>query len=120
MRCAVCEGAALLNTEIRPASPAAGQGDSDCDYIIVGGGSAGCVAAWRLITETDARVVLLEMGAEYRSPYLKISPGYSRVVPKGIHCTLHHTVPQTNAGDRVLEIATGRVIGGGGKPKPPG
>jgi choline dehydrogenase len=113
MRCAVCEGAAFLNTEIRPTSPAAGQGDSDCDYIIVGGGSAGCVAAWRLITETDAKVVLLETGAEYRSPYLKISPGYSRVVPKGIHCTLHHTVPQSNAGNRVLEVATGRVIGGG-------
>ena len=32
----------------------------DCEYIIVGGGTAGCIAAWRLMTETDARVVLLE------------------------------------------------------------
>jgi choline dehydrogenase len=86
---------------------------SDCEYIIVGGGTAGCIAAWRLITETNARVVLLESGGEYRSPYLKLSPGYSRLVPKGIHCTLHHTVPQTHVANRVLEIATGRVIGGG-------
>jgi choline dehydrogenase-like flavoprotein len=89
------------------------QGDADCDYIIVGGGTAACVAAWRLITETDARVVLLEQGEDYRSPYLKLSPGFSRLVPQGIHCTIHRTVPQANCGNRVLDIATGRVIGGG-------
>src|SRR6185437_206696 len=31
----------------------------------------------------------------------------------GVHCTLHQTVPQAHAGNRVLEIATGRVLGGG-------
>ena len=87
--------------------------DSGCDYIIVGGGSAGCVAAWRLIRETGARVVLLELGGDYRGPFLKLSPGFSRLVPKGAHCTLHRTVPQANLGERVLEIATGRVLGGG-------
>ncbi len=97
-------------------SGGAGSGSAaggDCEYIIVGGGTAGCVAAWRLATETDARVVLLETGADYTSPYLKLSPGYSRLVPKGVHCTLHQTVPQAHAGNRVLEIATGRVLGGG-------
>lgn len=83
------------------------------DYIIVGAGSAGCVAAWRLITDTKARVLLLEVGEDYRSPYLKLSPGFSRLVPKGVHCTLHRTAPQHHAADRILEIATGRVVGGG-------
>lgn len=91
-------------------SPVAG---ADCGYVIVGAGSAGCIAAWRLLTETDADVVLLETGNDYTSPYLKLSPGYSRLVPKGIHCTLHQTVPQVHAGNRVLEVATGRVVGGG-------
>lgn len=100
-----------MNTEGDLRSGSAQSGD--CEYIIVGGGSAGCVAAWQLITETDARVVLLETGADYTSPYLKLSPGYSRLVPKGVHCTLHQTVPQAHAGNRVLEVATGRVLGGG-------
>jgi choline dehydrogenase len=113
MRRSVFEGAEFVKTENRSVSFRRGAGDSGCDYIIVGGGTAGCIAAWRLITETDARVVLLEVGDEYRSPYLKLSPGFSRLVPKGIHCTIHRTVPQTNADNRVLEIATGRVIGGG-------
>lgn len=93
-----------------PDSPAAAAG---CDYIIVGGGSAGCVAAWRLLRETDARVALLELGDDYRGPFLKLSPGFSRLVPKGIHCTLQRTVPQAHLENRVLEIATGRVLGGG-------
>ena len=102
-----------MTTKTRSGSLAGEMGESDCEYIVVGGGTAGCVAAWRLITETDARVVLLEMGDEYRSPYLKLSPGFSRLVPKGVHCTIHRTVPQTNVDNRVLEIATGRVVGGG-------
>lgn len=89
------------------------QSGSGCDYIIVGGGSAGCVAAWRLISETDARVVVLEAGDDFRSPFLKLSPGFSRLVPKGIHCTLHRTTPQKNLENRVLEIAVGHVLGGG-------
>jgi choline dehydrogenase-like flavoprotein len=113
MQCSLIEGAEFVTTKTRSGSLAGEMGESDCEYIVVGGGTAGCVAAWRLITETDARVVLLEMGDEYRSPYLKLSPGFSRLVPKGVHCTIHRTVPQTNVDNRVLEIATGRVVGGG-------
>jgi choline dehydrogenase len=102
----------LGNTKLSTANGGA-QRDADCDYIIVGGGTAGCLAAWRLITETDSRVVLLEQGGDYSGPYLKLTPGYSKLVPKGRHCTVHRTVPQRHLDDRDLEIATGRVLGGG-------
>ncbi len=49
------------------------------------------------MTETDARVVLLETGADYRSPYLKLSPGYSRLVPKG---GALHAAPDRSPGAR--------------------
>jgi choline dehydrogenase len=96
----------MANTRVR-AEPA------DCDYVVVGAGSAGCLAAWRLIAATGARVVLLEAGGDYAGPYLKLAPGYSRLVPKGIHCTIHRTAAQRQLDDRQLEIATGKVLGGG-------
>ncbi len=54
-----------MKSESGPGSSAGQPRDSGCDYVIIGGGSAGCLAAWRLIAETEARVVLLEIGAEY-------------------------------------------------------
>ena len=32
------------------------------DYVVIGGGSAGCIVAARLASESDARVLLLECG----------------------------------------------------------
>jgi len=45
---------------------------ADWDYIIVGGGSAGCVLANRLSARTDNRVLLIEAGGSDLSPYVLI------------------------------------------------
>ena len=44
------------------------------DFIVVGGGSDGCVAAARLV-ESGARVLLLEAGHSHRHPLLDMPPG---------------------------------------------
>ena len=33
-----------------------------CDYLIIGGGSAGCIIAKRLADKTQRRIILLEAG----------------------------------------------------------
>ena len=35
---------------------------TDCDYLVIGGGSGGSAVAGRLAAESDARVVLVESG----------------------------------------------------------
>ncbi|MCP4381734.1 MAG: NAD(P)-binding protein [Hyphomicrobiales bacterium] len=82
------------------------------DHIIVGGGSAGCVAAWRL-AGTGARVLLLEAGGDYKDWILKVPAGFSRVLGDTRYFTRHRTVPQEQLGGRELAIPQGKVLGGG-------
>ena len=46
------------------------------DYIIVGGGSAGCVMAARLSEMDDATVILIEQGPRDWNPYIHIPVTY--------------------------------------------
>ena len=46
------------------------------DYVIVGGGSTGCVIASRLSEDRSAQVVLLEEGPRDRNPYIHIPGAY--------------------------------------------
>ncbi|ABL69206.1 GMC family oxidoreductase [Paracoccus denitrificans] len=46
------------------------------DYVIVGGGSTGCVMASRLSEDADTQVVLLEGGPRDRNPYIHIPGAY--------------------------------------------
>lgn len=46
------------------------------DYIVVGGGSTGCVIAGRLSEDPDSTVALLEEGPRDRSPWIHIPGAY--------------------------------------------
>ena len=46
------------------------------DYIVVGGGSAGCVLANRLSANPKTQVMLIETGGNDNSPWFKIPVGY--------------------------------------------
>jgi choline dehydrogenase len=83
------------------------------DYIVVGGGSSGCVAAARLVTDGGARVLLLEAGHSHRHPLLDMPPGIFKMINGSKFMRYHKTVPQEHLGNRVHDIPQGNVLGGG-------
>jgi choline dehydrogenase-like flavoprotein len=82
------------------------------DYIIVGGGSAGCVLANRLSEDKDVSVLLLEAGTRDRHPLYHMPAGFAKMT-KGIGSWGWETVPQRHMKDRVLRFTQAKVLGGG-------
>ena len=82
------------------------------DYIIIGGGSAGCVLANRLSEDADVTVLLLEAGRKDSHPYIHMPVGFAKLTA-GPYTWGYNTVPQKHANNRQIPYAQGRVIGGG-------
>jgi choline dehydrogenase len=83
------------------------------DFIVVGGGSAGCVAAARLVTDAGARVLLLEAGHSHRHPLLDMPPGIFKMINGSKYMRYHTTVAQEHLGGRRHDIPQANVLGGG-------
>ena len=83
------------------------------DHIVIGGGAAGCVAAARLVTDGNRRVLLLEAGHSHHHPLLDMPPGIFKLINGSKYMTYHQTVPQEHLHDRVHDIPQGNVLGGG-------
>ncbi len=86
--------------------------DKGYDYIIVGGGSAGCVLANRLSEMENARILLLEAGGRDRHPYIHMPVGFAKMTTGPFTWGLT-TAPQKHANNREIPYAQGRVLGGG-------
>jgi choline dehydrogenase len=82
------------------------------DYIIIGGGSAGCVLAGRLSEDPTANVLLLEAGGRDRNPLYHLPAGFAKMT-KGLGSWGWETVPQRHMKGRVFNYTQGKVIGGG-------
>ncbi len=82
------------------------------DFIIIGGGSAGCVLAARLSENPAARVLLLEAGGQDRHPFYHLPAGFAKMT-KGIGSWGWHTVPQKHMNGMVIRYTQAKVIGGG-------
>lgn len=82
------------------------------DYVIVGGGTAGCVLADRLTASGKYRVLLLEAGGEPTSMWIPIPAGFSKLLTNKKYNWLFKTTPEKNTKDRVISVPRGKGLGG--------
>jgi len=85
-----------------------------CDYIIIGGGSAGCVLASRLSKDPANAVVLLEAGNADDYWSIGIPGAYAYTLDNSQFFWPYQTAEIANSGGRSFAYPRGKVIGGSG------
>jgi choline dehydrogenase-like flavoprotein len=82
------------------------------DYVIVGGGSAGCAVASRLSEDSKTTVCLLEAGGAGNNWVVKAPIGIAIMVPSKTNNWAFETVPQPGLNGRKGYQPRGKALGG--------
>jgi len=84
------------------------------DYIVVGGGSAGCVLASRLSEAKDRSVLLLEAGGRDHHYLLRMPLAFLRAMLQPRFSWGYFSEPEPQLNGRRIPLPRGRVLGGSG------
>ena len=82
------------------------------DYVVVGGGSAGCVLANRLSADPAVSVLLVEAGPRDSSLMMRMPAGVYQVYLDRRFNWNYESAPQRGMHDRRIPVPRGRVLGG--------
>jgi len=81
------------------------------DYIVVGGGSAGCTITHRLV-KAGKSVLMIEAGPDDNNPFVHMPGGFIRLFGTE-RVQFYMAEPQASAAGRVVAVPQGRTLGGG-------
>lgn len=85
---------------------------NEFDYVIIGGGSAGCVVASRLSEDRDVKICLIEAGPSNWNPLYKVPMLAGRLYRAQLNNWFYFTEPQPNLNQRKIFWPRGRMLGG--------
>ena len=82
------------------------------DYVIVGGGTAGCVLANRLTASGERSVVVIEAGGVDDDFWIPIPAGFSKLMSGSAFNWRFQTEPEPSVYERAIAIPRGKGLGG--------
>jgi choline dehydrogenase-like flavoprotein len=86
--------------------------DLEFDYVIVGGGAAGCVLAARLAADSDATVALIERGQRDTNRWIHIPATFFKALQSQDSDAVV-SEPDASLGGKPFPVPQGKVLGGG-------
>ena len=86
--------------------------NTEFDYIIIGGGSAGCVLANRLSADSNNRVCLLETGPSDNTPLVSTPIGVIGLMDSKKYNWMFNSEPEPTQHERTIYCPRGKVLGG--------
>ena len=87
-------------------------GDRTFDFIVIGGGTAGCALAARLSEDSSRTVCVLEAGGSGRSPYVDVPAAIVMAQRSPELNWRFETQPQPHLNNRPIPVPRGRGLGG--------
>ncbi len=82
------------------------------DYIIIGGGTAGCLLANRLSANASKRVLMIEAGRKDDYHWIHVPVGYLYCIGNPRTDWLYQTEPDAGLNGRSLRYPRGKTLGG--------